>query len=161
MIGAIALVRRKVRSFTPKQIELVTTFADQALIAIENARLFEEVQTRNRELTEALEQQTATSEILGVISSSPTNIQPVFNVLAENAARLCDARKNAVFTYDGKLVHLVASYGYSQEEFLDSSRSFPSPPNRRTAGARAILTGAVVEIPDTDEDPDYDHRSSA
>jgi GAF domain-containing protein/anti-sigma regulatory factor (Ser/Thr protein kinase) len=157
-IGVIVLVRRTVRPFNTKQIELVTTFADQAVIAIENARLFEEVQARNLELTETLEQQTATSEILGVISSSPTNIQPVFNVLADNAARLCDARKSVVYTYDGKLVHLVACHGFSQEEFLDAGRSFPAPPHRRTAGARAILTGAVVEIPDTDADPDYDRK---
>ncbi len=83
-IGAIAIRRTEVRPFTEEQIALLKTFADQAVIAIENVRLFQE-------LTESLEQQTATSQILGVIASSPTDIQPVLDVVAENAARLCDA----------------------------------------------------------------------
>jgi GAF domain-containing protein len=90
-IGVFALQRKTVRPFTDKQIELVTTFADQAVIAIENARLFDEVQARTRELTEALEQQTATSEVLQVISSSPGELQPVFEKMLENATRVCDA----------------------------------------------------------------------
>src|SRR5262249_14776289 len=88
-IGVIALQRRTVRPFTDKQIELVTTFADQAVIAIENVRLFEAEQQRTRELTESLEYQTATGDILRVISSSPTDVQPVFDTIAESAVRLC------------------------------------------------------------------------
>ena len=90
-IGVFALQRTTVRPFTDKQIELVTTFADQAVIAIENVRLFDEVQARTKELTESLEQQTATSEVLGIISSSPGDLEPVFETMLANATRLCDA----------------------------------------------------------------------
>src|SRR5262249_55724316 len=100
-IGVISLLRMKVRPVTDKQIELVATFADQAVIAIENVRLFEEVQARTHELTESLEQQTATSEILGVIAASPTNIQPVLETIAENACRLCEAYDSVIFLCEG------------------------------------------------------------
>ena len=100
-IGVLILARRTVRPFTDKQIELVTTFADQAVIAIENARLFDEVQARTKELTELLEQQTATSEVLQVISSSPGELEPVFEAMLDNASRLCEAKFGNLFLREG------------------------------------------------------------
>ena len=101
-IGTLVLARRMVRPFTTKQIELVETFADQAVIAIENVRLFQEVQKRTHELSESLEQQTATSEVLRVISSSPGELEPVFQALLANAVRLCDAKFGTLNLYDGE-----------------------------------------------------------
>ena len=103
-IGSLNARRMEVRPFSPAQIKLLETFADQAVIAIENVRLFQE-------LKEALEQQTATSEILGVIASSPTDIQPVLDVVAENAARLCDATDAVIHRIDGDKLRSVANYG--------------------------------------------------
>src|SRR5262249_23924108 len=100
-IGVIMLARGTVRPFTEKQIELVTTFADQAVIAIENVRLFDEVQARTRDLSEAPEQQTATSEVLSVISSSPGELEPVFKAMLENATRLCEARYGTMWLREG------------------------------------------------------------
>ena len=111
LAGVFFLSRREVEAFTEKQIELVSTFADQAVIAIENVRLLQELQDRNRQLTESLEQQTATSEILGVIASSPTDIQPVLDVVAENAARLCEALNARIFRVEGERLRLAAQYG--------------------------------------------------
>ena len=114
-IGVFVMWRREVRPFTDKQIALVQTFADQAVIAIENVRLFTELQEKNRALTEAhsrvteaLEQQTATADILTVISSSPTDVQPVFDSIASSAMRLCRGNQGLVFRFDGELVHIVA-----------------------------------------------------
>jgi GAF domain-containing protein len=111
-IGVITLLRLAVRPFTDKQIELVTTFADQAVIAIENVRLFDEVQAQKRELSEALEHKTATSEVLNVISRSPTNAQPVFDAIVESAAHLCQALFAVVWRYDGGLLHYAASHNF-------------------------------------------------
>src|SRR5712692_5647556 len=107
-IGAIFVRRTKVRPFSDGEISLLQTFADQAVIAIENVRLFTELEARNRDLT-------ATSEILRAISSSPTDIQPVFDIIAESAVRLCGAEASTVTRFDGEWVHLVAVYGSSPE----------------------------------------------
>src|SRR5437588_10843242 len=101
-LGAMLLRRPKVEPFTDKQIELLTTFADQAVIAIENARLFEAEQQRTRELTESLQRQTATSDVLKVMSSSPGALEPVFQAMLENAVRVCDAKFGALYRYDNE-----------------------------------------------------------
>src|SRR5205807_4720988 len=107
-IGAIALQRNAVRPFSDKQIELVSTFADQAVIAIENVRLFDEVQARTRELSESLDQQTATSEVLRVISSSPGELAPVFDAMLENATRICEANFGIMYLYESEFWRPVA-----------------------------------------------------
>ena len=154
-IGAISVARRVVRPFTHKQSALLQTFAEQAVIAIENVRLFTELEARNRELTESLEQQTATAEILRVISSSPTDVHPVFDAIAVNAAQVCEAGNANVYRFDGSLIHLVASHGYTVEELSAVKEIFPIPPGRGGSTARAVATGAIVHIPDVSADPEY------
>src|SRR5215468_8150555 len=104
-IGSLSLRRTEVRLFTDKQIELATTFADQAVIAIENTRLLSELRQRSRELSESLEQQTATSEVLRIISRSPAELEPVFQAILANATRLCGAKFGSLALYDGEVVH--------------------------------------------------------
>jgi PAS domain S-box-containing protein len=111
VVGVIACWRAEARAFSGRQISLMQTFADQAIIAIENVRLFKELEARNGDLTETLEQQTATSEILRIISTSPTDLQPVLETVAENAARLCAADDGHIWQRDGPELHLVASRG--------------------------------------------------
>ena len=154
-IGAIGCGRRDVRPFTDAQIALVQTFAEQAVIAIENVRLFTEVQARNRDLTESLEQQTATGEILGVISSSPTDVQPVFDTIASNARRLCRADSGGVYTYDGALIHLQSLDNTSPEGGQALRRAYPMPATVGSGAGRAILTATPVHIPDVQDEADY------
>jgi signal transduction histidine kinase len=157
-IGIIVLMRRMVRPFTERQIELAATFADQAVIAIENVRLFDEVQARTRALTEALEHQTATSEILNVISRSPTNAQPVFDAIVESAARLCECLFSVVWLYDGDHIHHVASNNSTPEVIKRILQTYPKRPDRSTVGGRAVLDGRIAHIPDTLADPEYSHE---
>jgi signal transduction histidine kinase len=154
-LGAILIRRMEVRPFSDKQIKLLETFADQAVIAIENVRLFKELEARNRDLTEALERQTATSEILRVISSSQTDVQPVFDTIAVSAVRLCGARMGAVYQFDGEVVHLVAQHNYPSEVLEVLRRMHPRPPQADQASGRAILARTVVQIEDMLADPQY------
>src|SRR5262245_5004140 len=151
-IGAISVARRS--PFSVKQIELVKTFADQAVIAIENVRLFKELEARNRDLT-------ATSQILGVISSSPTDARPVFESIAASALRLCDAKLCTVFRFDGELIHLVALHAVSPEGAVAYRDAYPAPPGRGGGTHRAILTRSIVHIPDIREDPEYELQALA
>jgi GAF domain-containing protein/anti-sigma regulatory factor (Ser/Thr protein kinase) len=160
-IGVVVLMRAVVKPFTDKQIELVTTFADQAVIAIENARLFEEVQTRTRELVEALEYQTATSAILSVISRSPNDTQPVFDTIARTAARLFKAQFCHVCRFDGMLIHSAAEHGLSPDGSKALWRGYPMAPGRGTATARSILSSGTEEIPDVHADADCVQSSNA
>jgi GAF domain-containing protein len=148
LLGVIVILKSRVEPFTDRQIELVTTFADQAVIAIENVRLFTELDTRNRSLSESLEQQTATAEILGVISSSPTDVQPVFDAIVESAVRLCEAFAGAVLRFDGEMLHEEAVHGPGRERILQAWRDFfPYRPGPEVAIGQAVLERRVIHVP--------------
>src|SRR5499433_2582714 len=148
LIGTLSARRTEVYPFTPPQIKLLETFADQAVIAIENVRLFHELENRNRDLSEALEQQTATSEILGVIASSPTDTQPVLDVVAASAARLCDAVDAQIRLVEGDMVRKVASYGSISPVFA-VGEARPISRDRGFFVDRAMLDGQTIHIHDT------------
>ena len=153
-IGAIVIRRTEVRPFSEKQIAVLQTFADQAVIAIENARLFEEVQTRTAELTEALEQQTATSEVLQVISRSAFDLQTVLDTLVQSAARLGDADIGTITRQRDGSFFREALYGFSAE-FIEYVRAIPVRPEKGNISGRALLEGKIVQIEDVERDPDY------
>ena len=152
-LGAIGLRRTEIRPFTDKQIMLLQTFADQAVIAIENVRLFTELQASNHELTTALDKQTATSDILRVISQSQTDAQPVFETIVRNAVRLCGAIQGGVYRFDGELVHAVAHEGFTPQQLEDWRRNFPRPVSAPGTINLAISTRTVVRIDDIEADP--------
>src|SRR5262245_19138326 len=131
-IGAIIVGRAQPGPFSTSQIELLKTFADQAVIAIENVRLFTELEDRNRHLM-------ATSEILRVISSSPPDVQPVFDAIVASARRLCGGTNSAVLTYDGSLIYIASLDGIDPQSAESLRREFPMPPSRASSGTRAIL----------------------
>ena len=153
-VGVIIVGRTVVQPFTEKQIELVTTFADQAVIAIENARLFDEVQARTRDLSELLQQQTATADVLKVISRSTFDLQTVLQTLVESAARLCDADKTIITRQKNGVFYRAEAYGFSPE-FMDYVRNIPIQPERGSGFGRALLEGRAVHIPDVKTDPEY------
>jgi two-component system, NtrC family, sensor kinase len=153
-IGVMTLSRCTVQPFTQKQIDLVSTFADQAVIAIENVRLFEEVQKRTEQLSESLQQQTATADVLKVISRSTFDLRTVLQTLVESAARFCNADKANVIRERNGAFYSAESYGFSQE-LVDYLRNIPIEAERGTASGRALLEGRVIHIADVKSDPEY------
>jgi len=151
-LGVVNIYRQEVRPFSDKQIALLQNFAAQAVIAMENARLITETR-------EALEQQTATAEILRVISGSPTDLQPTFDAIAANATILSGAEAGGIFRFDASLIHFVAHYGWPPDVLEAVQRDFPIPPGRQSTTARAILTREVAHIPDATADPEYALRA--
>ena len=159
-IGVIVLQRKNVRPFTDKQIELVTTFADQAVIAIENVRLFDEVQARTRELSETLEQQTATSEVLRVISSSPGELEPVFETMLANATRVCGAKFGVLYLFEGDAFRAVALHG-APPSFVEARQRHPVlRPVPGTGLGRVAATKQTVQIADVQAEPAYRRQSA-
>ena len=156
-IGSLAIRRTEVRPFSEKQIELVQTFADQAVIAIENVRLFDEVHARTRELTESLEQQTATSEVLQVISSSPGELKPVFQAILENATRICQAKFGMLYLCDGDAFR-AAAFHNAPPAFAEQRRRGLIRPGPNTALGGVARTKQVVHIADATAGPAYFER---
>ena len=153
-IGTIALRRREVQVFTDQQVGLLQTFADQAVIAIENARLFEEVKARTGELSESLQQQTATADVLKVISRSTFDLKSVLQTLVESAGRLCDADFGMIIRQRDGVLFFAEIYG-RWPEFIEYVRDLPVERGRGTATGRALLEGRVIHIADVLTDPDY------
>ena len=161
LIGAIVIYRQEVRPFTDKQIDLVRNFAAQAVIAIENTRLLNELRQRTDDLTESLEQQTATSKVLSVISSSPANIQPVLEIIGERAEELCDAEISVVSVVDGELIRLASINGVTLAGVEAVRRAFPMRDIDETITARAIRTRSVCHVADVLSDPQYQQKDTA
>ncbi|WP_433996676.1 GAF domain-containing protein [Bradyrhizobium liaoningense] len=158
-IGVLFLGRKTVNSFTDKQIDLLSTFADQAVIAIENVRLFDEVQAKTRDLAESLQQQTATADVLKVISRSTFDLQTVLDTLVDSAARLCEAEMAFIMRREGDEYQAGAAVGFS-EEYIEFLRVHPITPGRSTVTGRAVQERRPVQILDVAADPEYGLRES-
>jgi signal transduction histidine kinase len=158
LAGGIVIYRPEVRAFSERQIALLQIFANQAVIAIENVRLFKELDARNHDLSEALEQQTATAEILRVINAAQIDLQPVFDAIATSAVRLCDGLMGGVFLVEGARVRLAAQYNFPREAM---EGVFPAPLDSDLITARAIVSHDVVHTPDALAESDYHHKAVA
>jgi GAF domain-containing protein len=155
VIGVIFLARTEVKPFTDRQIDLVTTFADQAVIAINNVSLFEEVQARTRELSESLQQQTATADVLKVISRSAFDLQTVLDTLVESASRLCGAEKGVIFQRDAEDAYRIVSVSGFSQELVQYSRDNPLRPGLDSTTGRVALEGRTVHTHDVLAEPGY------
>jgi signal transduction histidine kinase len=153
-IGVFFLTRTRVDPFTQQQIDLVTTFADQAVIAIENVRLFDEVRARTEELSESLQQQTATADVLKVISRSTFDLKSVLQTLIESAARLCEADQASITRQVGRVFFRAEFYGFSAE-WIEYVRTIPVVPEAGSVHGRALLEARIIHIPDVQADPSY------
>jgi two-component system NtrC family sensor kinase len=153
-IGALSVSRVAPGPLSDKQHAILQTFAAQAVIAIENTRLLNELRQRTDDLSESLEQQTATSEVLKVISSSASDLQTVFDTMAENAVRLCEAERGYIFRFDGKLLRAVARYNVGPENWEFVHRN-PIAPGRHSISARVALERRTVHVADVQADPEY------
>ena len=153
-IGIIGVTRVLPGNFADRHVQLLRTFADQAVIAIENVRLFEEVQAKTRDLTESLQQQTATADVLKVISRSAFDLQTVLDTLVESAARLCEADMAAITRQKGDEYFRAGSYGFSPQ-FMNYVKDIPVKAERATIIGRTLLEGKVTHVPDVHSDPDY------
>jgi GAF domain-containing protein len=154
LVGVFTLFRQEVRPFTDKEIALITNFAAQAVIAIENARLL-------NELRESLQQQTATSDVLGVISSSPDNIQPVLDIIGERAEKLCEADISVVSIVEGELIRVASIHGMTEPGVEAARRAFPMRLTDESVTARAVRTRGVCHVADVLSDPQYKIKDTA